>query len=76
MELSPPLTTYSLIAQSSGLAAMLGMVVLRSALAACSTLLGSVGVFFLYLSVLHPALSPHALFFLSAASGIVLSAPK
>jgi len=55
---------------------MLGMVVLRSALAACSTLLGSVGVFFLTLSILHPALSPHALFFLSAASGIILYAPK
>jgi hypothetical protein len=55
---------------------MLGLTVLRSALTACSMLLGSVGVFFLYLSVLHPALSPHALFFLSAASGIVLSAPK
>jgi hypothetical protein len=55
---------------------MLGTVVLRSALTACSTLLGSVGVLFLYLSVLHPALSPHALFFLSVASGIVLSVPK
>ncbi len=55
---------------------MLGLVVLRGALSACSTLLGSVGFFFLYLSVLHPAFSPHALFFLSMASGIVLSAPK
>jgi hypothetical protein len=55
---------------------MLGLTVLRSALVAASTLLGSVGVFFLCLSVLHPAFSPHALFFLSAASGIVLYAPK
>ena len=55
---------------------MLGMVMLRSALSACSMLFGSVGVFFLTLSVAHPALSPHALFFLSAASGIILSVPK
>jgi hypothetical protein len=55
---------------------MLGMMVLRGALTACSMLLGSIGVFFLCLSVLHPAFSPHALFFLSAASGIVLSVPK
>jgi hypothetical protein len=55
---------------------MLGMVVVRSALAACSTLLGSVGVFLLTLSVVNPALSPHALFFLSAASAIVITAPK
>ena len=55
---------------------MLGLTVLRSALLAGSTLLGSLGVFFLWLSVLHPGYSPHALFFLSAASGIVLYAPK
>ncbi|MGE5269261.1 MAG: hypothetical protein ACM3JG_06255 [Thiohalocapsa sp.] len=49
---------------------------IRGALTACSTLLGSLGVFFLWISVLNPAFSPHALFFLSAASGIVLIAPK
>ena len=55
---------------------MLGSLVVRSALMACSMLLGSIGVFFLWLSVTHPPYSPHALFFLSVASGIVLSAPK
>ena len=55
---------------------MLGLTVLRSVISACTTLLGSVGVFFLTLSVLHPGFSPHALFFLSAASGIVLYGPK
>lgn len=55
---------------------MLDAMVLRTALSACSILLGSIGVFFLYVSVLHPAFSPHALFFLSSASGIVLYAPK
>lgn len=55
---------------------MLGMTLIRGVLTACSTLLGSLGVFFLWISVLHPAFSPHALFFLSAACGIVLVAPK
>ena len=55
---------------------MLGLVMLRSVLSACSTLLGSIGVFFLCLSLTHPEFSPHALFFLSAASGILLYAPK
>lgn len=55
---------------------MLGLVMLRSVLSACSTLLGSMGVFFLCLSVMNPAFSPHALFFLTAASGILLYAPK
>jgi hypothetical protein len=55
---------------------MLGLVMLRSVLSACSTLLGSMGVFFLCLSLLNPAFSPHALFFLSAASAILLYTPK
>ena len=55
---------------------MLGLAMLRSAVCACSTLLGSMGVFFLCLSVMHPAFSPHALFFLTAASGVLLYAPK
>ena len=55
---------------------MLGLVMLRSVLSACSMLLGSIGVFFLWLSVLHPDFSPHALFFLTSASGILLYAPK
>lgn len=55
---------------------MLPTMLLRSVLTACSTLLGSLGVFFLWMSVLQPAFSAHALFFLSAASGIVLIAPK
>lgn len=56
--------------------AMLGLALLRSLLSASSTLFGSIGVFFLCLSVLHPTFSPHALFFLTAASGILLYAPK
>jgi hypothetical protein len=55
---------------------MLGLVMLRSVLSACSTLLGSIGVFFLCISLVNPAFSPHALLFLTAASGIVLYSPK
>lgn len=55
---------------------MLGLAMLRSVLSACTTLLGSMGVFFLCLSLQNPAFSPHALFFLSAASGILIYAPK
>jgi len=55
---------------------MLDAILLRSVLTAASTMLGSIGVFFLWVSVLHPDYSPHALFFLSLASGIVLTAPK
>lgn len=55
---------------------MLGLALLRSMLSACSTLLGSMGVFFLCLSLMHPVLSPHALFFLTAASAIRLYAPS
>ncbi len=55
---------------------MLGLVMLRSVLSACSTLLGSMGVFFLCLSLLNPAFSPHALFFLTVASGILLYSPR
>jgi hypothetical protein len=56
--------------------AMLGAMVLRSALSVFSTMFGSLGVFFLYLSFLRPAFGAHAIVFLGAASGIVLSAPK
>jgi hypothetical protein len=55
---------------------MLAEMMLRGALTACSMMLGSVGVFFYCLSMAQPAFCPHALFFLSAASGIVLSVPK
>jgi hypothetical protein len=55
---------------------MLGVSVLRGALSAFSTTLGSVGIFFVYLSFLRPAFGAHALVFLGAASGIVLTAPK
>ena len=76
LELRPRLVTYFPYYGESGFVAMLGVALLRGVLSACSTMFGSVGVFFLYLSVLHPAFSPHALFFLSVASGIVLTAPK
>jgi hypothetical protein len=59
-----------------GWVAMLGSLVLRSALSAMSTLFGSLGVFMLYLSFSWPALAAHAILFLCTASGIVLSAPK
>ena len=52
---------------------MLDAIVLRTALSAFSTMFGSLGVFFLYLSFLKPSLAAHALVFLGAASGIVLS---
>jgi hypothetical protein len=55
---------------------MLGAVVLQIVLSTGTTLLGSIGVFFLAMSTVHPAVSPHALFFLTAASGIVLYAPR
>ncbi len=55
---------------------MLGLAMLRTVIAASTTMLGSIGVFFLTLSVLHPGFSPHALFFLSVASGIMLYVPK
>ena len=55
---------------------MLDGLMLRTALITFSTLFGSLGVFFLWISVLRPPFSPLALFFLSAASGMVLSAPR
>jgi hypothetical protein len=55
---------------------MLDIIVLRTALAGFSTLFGSLGVFFLWCSVLKPTISPLALFFLAVASGVVLATPK
>lgn len=55
---------------------MLDTVVLRGALQAFSTMFGSLGVFFLYLSFLRPALAVYALVFLGTASGIVWSLPQ
>ena len=55
---------------------MLDGVLLRTAMIAFSAMFGSLGVFFLWISVLRPPFSPLALFFLSSASGMVLSAPK
>ena len=55
---------------------MLDTMLLRTALTAFSAMFGSIGVFFLWCSVLRPTVSPLALFFLSSASGMVLSAPE
>jgi hypothetical protein len=54
---------------------MPGIMLLRGALQAFSTMLGSLGIFFLYLSFLRPALAAYALVFLGAASAIVWSLP-
>ncbi len=55
---------------------MLDVLVLRSALRAFSTLFGSLGIFFFYLSLYQPALSAYTLLFLGIASAIVCCAPK
>ena len=54
---------------------MLEAIVLRTALSAFSTMFGSLGVFFTYLSFLQPALGAQALVFLGTASAIVWSTP-
>lgn len=56
---------------------MLEAGVLRSALTAFSTMFGSLGVFFVYMSFLNPALGVYAVVFLTIAMGILHSAtPK
>ena len=55
---------------------MLGAMVLRSALSAFSTMFGSLGVFFVYLSFLKPSLGVHAVVFFAFALGILRSAPQ
>ena len=54
---------------------MLDVMVMRCALSAFSTFFGSLGVFFLYLSFLLPALGGHALIFLGTATAIVWTTP-
>lgn len=53
---------------------MLEAGVLRSALTAFSTMFGSLGVFFVYMSFLKPALGVYAVVFLTFALGILRSA--
>lgn len=53
---------------------MLDVMVLRTALRAFSTLFGSLGVFFTYLSCLNPAAGIYAVLFLATAMGILWSA--
>ena len=55
---------------------MLDGLLMRTALTAFSAMFGSLGVFFLWISVLRPPFSPLALFFLSSASGMVLLAAR
>ncbi len=55
---------------------MLSIGLLQIVLTAFSLTLGSLGVFFLYLSFLAPACGAHALVFLTAASTIAWLAPQ
>jgi hypothetical protein len=55
---------------------MLSEVLLRGALSAFSTMFGSLGVLFTYLSFLQPGLGAHALVFLGAATAIVYATPQ
>jgi hypothetical protein len=55
---------------------MLGEVLLRGALSAFSTMLGSLGVFCTYLSFFQPGLGAQALVFLGAATAIVYAMPQ
>jgi hypothetical protein len=55
---------------------MLGEVLLRGALSAFSTMLGSLGVFFTYLSFFQPGLGVQALLFFFAATAIVYATPQ
>ena len=52
---------------------MLGAGVLRSALTAFSTMFGSLGVFFVYMSFIKPSLGVYAVVFLTFALGILHS---
>jgi len=55
---------------------MLDLVLLRGVLQAFSTLFGSLGMFFLYLTCLQPAFVGCAALFLGVASAIVWSLPR
>ncbi len=55
---------------------MLDVLVLRTALSAFSTMFGSLGVFFVYLSFLKPELGIHAVVFLGVAMAILRSSPQ
>jgi hypothetical protein len=55
---------------------MLGLIMMRLMLQACSMMLGGLGMFFLMLSVLRPALVVCAVLFLATASAIVWSVPQ
>ena len=55
---------------------MLESMLLRGALAAFSTMFGSLGVFFTYFSFLQPTLGAQALVFLGTAAAIVYSTPQ
>jgi hypothetical protein len=52
---------------------MLGLVLLQGALSAMSAVFGGLGIFFLYHSFSHAALSAYALIFLGSATAIVWS---
>lgn len=54
---------------------MLDGMVLRTALSAFSTMFGSLGVFFVYLSFLRPGFAVHAVVLLGLAMAILRSAP-
>ncbi len=55
---------------------MLDAMVLRSALRAFSTMFGSLGVFFTYLSFRHPAPAVYAVVFIATAMAILWSDPQ
>jgi hypothetical protein len=60
----------------NGRPAMLALIVMRLMLLACSTLLGSLGMFFLYMSLMRPSMVLAAALFLGTASAIVWSVPQ
>jgi hypothetical protein len=55
---------------------MLDILVLRGVLLAFSTMFGSLGMFFLYLTCLQPAFVGCAVLFLGVGSAIVWSMPQ
>ena len=59
-----------------GIVAMLEAMMLRGALAATSTMFGSLGVFCVYMSFVKPALAINAVLFLTAAMAILRAAPQ
>jgi hypothetical protein len=54
---------------------VLSLIVMRLMLQACSTLFGSLGIFFLYMSFSRPGMGGAALVFLAAATAIVWAVP-